>query len=92
MKKFISISPNFLSFSITEKVTGTVKVEGEADRTETKDVTKDIVMSQGTVLDLPEENPYVKDLIIKKLIEEYKEPAPEPNKDAGDNKAGNKKP
>lgn len=85
MKKFISKSSNILAFSLTFDVTGSAAAldenaagnAGEAKAAETKPVTKEYAISRGNVVELPEDNEYVKGLITKKLIEEViEEPAP----------------
>lgn len=83
MKKFISISKVLLAFSLTYKVTGAAATldengpgsPGESKEPETKDQTKEYVISTGQIVELPEDNEYVKGLVAKKLIKEYEEPA-----------------
>lgn len=87
MKKFISKSSTLLAFSLTFAVTGSAATmdenanghAGESQKPETKMVTKEYVISQGNIIELPEDHEHVIGLITKKLIEEVKEdPAPAP--------------
>lgn len=85
MKKFISISKTLLAFSLDREVTGAAATldenapggAGQAQEPKKEIKTTEYVLSEGTVVDLPEEHEYVKDLITKKRIKEYVEPAPE---------------
>jgi hypothetical protein len=74
MKKFISLSTNLLTISFQVKSIENVAKDGAEEDIQEIDVTKEIVMSKGTVAELPEDNLSVKDLVIKSLIKEYVEP------------------
>ncbi len=75
MKTYRSLSPEILAFTVTHKVKGTRKVmvpneeEGQPDVEKDEEVeetkTISVALSQGNDAELPEDNEYVKGLVIK---------------------------
>jgi len=75
MKKYISNSLNLLAISFQIKDLQNVAAEGEEEDIQEVTITKEVVMSKGTVAELPEDNERVKDLLIKGHIKVYTAPS-----------------
>jgi hypothetical protein len=85
MKKYISLSLAVIAITISEAVKKNTAPEGQPEKIEEVEVAKDLCFGIGTIVELPENNERVQDLIDKKMIreltaEELKKMEPETKK------------